>query len=600
MLERIAVRPAGLGAAVAMVAYLLVTVTLVPAAADVLVEGGPAVASTVIVLASLLAALLGGWATVVRLRRHQRYPSRGSAVPTLVVVGVLATLVLAVLGSAASVAAGRPVDLAGIPALLVTMVLGALPAVWLVRPAAEGYAYVPHARPRDAGQGSVEMLGITTVAVVLVGAIVVAMAPGGRWLSDELRVQFCRLITLGQGNCGSSEPPLAEPRPEPTQACVRNDTTDDRGMSVSVMWVQAENGALIRVEKMSDDTYRISREGSGSLGGQVDTGLGVTVTVDDKTVGGEAVASAAAALTGGLGATWVVDSEAEKEQLVSYLKDERNWDSVQGVLAAGGFLGQTAGMIGDAGRAVWNWATDAYEPPAPDEVYGYAGVEGKAAASATGLVQHAEASLETSQVLGTRVDTKTGAMTVYYEGQIDLGGGYESLLEGSEIGASGTVRPLVAVTYDPEGLPLNVQVQGVAAGEAKLVVGQMFGDDLVNKNPNGGFIFDARVSVTGDETRDIALGLMRASGIPINTPTARFDGAADAVGTFMDAARERGTLTRQEINIEGGTDFAINANGKFGGVGVGGSFENSTETITTTDADYWDGSRWRTWASCLA
>ena len=370
-------------------------------------------------------------------------------------------------------------------------------------------------------------------------------------------------------------------------------------MSMSVMWLQVEGGALIRVETMSDGTYRVSREGSGAVGGQLDTGLGGSVTIDDNTVGGEAVANASLVLKGGVGATWVVGSEAEKDQLVTYLQDERNWESVQGLLSTGGLPGRFAAGVGDAGRALWKWATDAYEPSAPDEVYGYAGVEGKAGAAGSGLVDHAELNGKGSHVLGMRTSTRTGATTVYYEGEIALKGAYANLLQGSEVGASGTWRPLVAVTYDPQGNPLNVQVQGVAAGDLKLVVGQMFGDDLVNLNPDGGFVFDARVSVTDDETRDIAIGLLRASGIPVDTPQARFDGAVDAVETFVGAARERGTLTRQTINIKDATSFGIQASGKVEGVGLGGSFKNSTETISTTDADYWDGSGWRTWASCL-
>lgn len=155
MLERIALRPAGLGVAVTMVGYLLVTATLVPAMAAELARGGGAVASAVILGGSAAAALLGGWVCVVRLRRHGRYPSRAAAVPTLVVVGVLATLVLAVLGAAASAAAGQRFDLAGTPVLLVVLVAGALPAVGLVRPRSGGDTYVPRGpAARDVGRTS--------------------------------------------------------------------------------------------------------------------------------------------------------------------------------------------------------------------------------------------------------------------------------------------------------------------------------------------------------------------------------------------------------------------------------------------------------------
>jgi len=606
MLERVRLRPALLGAAVTTVGYFVATASLVPVSAGLLVDAGPAVAVAVVIGVTALAALIGGYVTVRALRRHGGYPQRLSALPTLVVMGVAASLVVIVMAAALMAAAGEPAVLAGAPAIVVTLTLAALPAVLLVRPAAEADGYVGRttrarrlpALREDAGQGSLETVGVTTVAAILVAALIIAMVPGGTWLGDNVRTQLCRIATLGQGDCGAPTGYEAQLRPEPEHACTLSDTSDNRGMAVSVMWFTAENGALIRVEKLSDDTYRVSREASLGAGGQVDTGAGVTVTVDGDTYGGEVQASASALLNLGAGATWVVD-EAEKDKLVDYLKSERNWESVQTTLAAAGPAGSFASALATGGRAAWNWLTDAYTPSMPDEYYGYAGIDGNAGAAATGLVQHAEAGVSTSSVLGSRLDTKNKRLTVYYEGQIDASAGYQSHLEGSEVGASGTVRPLVAVTYDTDGNPLSVQVQAMAAGEAKLTVGNMFGEPYLDENPNGGFIFDARVSITSDETRDIAMGLLKASGIATPHPVARYEGAASAVDTFVSAAKERGTLTRQTVNMEGQTDFGINANAKVAGVGLGASFENSTETINTSDADYWDGSRWRPWSSCL-
>lgn len=60
-----------------------------------------------------------------------------------------------------------------------------------------------HAQPRDAGQGTLEYVGVVVLAVVLVAALVIAVNPGSRALAARM---VCEVATLGQGSCDTPAP----------------------------------------------------------------------------------------------------------------------------------------------------------------------------------------------------------------------------------------------------------------------------------------------------------------------------------------------------------------------------------------------------------
>ncbi len=599
------VRPVGAGAGVSVVGYFLVTAVAVPATLPALLAMPAPVAAAVLLLATCLPLALGGVLTTLALRRRREVRRRADVVPTALVSGATSALVVSAIGAAAAVQTGEALV---VPALVTTLVVFCavhVAAAVTVPPRRTGRAEHGYAAPRpavaDAGQGSVEALGTTAVAVVLVLALVMAVTPGGRWLTESIRVQLCRLVTLGQGDCGEASLPSAADREEPEHACTITDTRDNRSMAVSVTWVQAENGDLIRIEELAGGTYRVSREISGGVGGQIGAGGGVSITVDDATFGAEAQAGVSATALAGGGMTWVVD-EAERDRLVDHLKSERDWNTFKQVLSSSaGPAGTVVGWMGDAGRGLWNWATGGYDPGLPDEVYGHVGVHGAGSGSAAGVLGSASGQAETTAVVGARADTATGRTTVYYSAKVDASLGVQQhVVSAGEASASGTVELLVAVTYDPDGHPLNVQAQGMAAGSAKLQASMLFGDPFVDENPAAGAMYDARVSVTGEESLRIAEGFLRATGITTKDPVSRWDGAQSAVGTFMDAARERGTFTRQDAAVDGTTSFAFQAGGEIAGVGLGAQFGNSAQTLTTSNPQYWNGRGWADWTGCAS
>ena len=67
---------------------------------------------------------------------------------------------------------------------------------------------------------------------------------------------------------------------------------------------------------------------------------------------------------------------------------------------------------------------------------------------------------------------------------------------------------------------------------------------------------------------------------------------------FFHRAREHGTVTLQGYDFDSSTPFAGSGSGKAGPIALGGGVDVSTETITLTDARYWDGSEMAEWTGC--
>lgn len=586
-----------LGALVGVLGYLVGTVVLVPMAITALLDLSPATMSIAVLLLAAVPAGLGGVVASLQVRGRRGLARRADSVPTAALAGAAAGVVVAGLGALAMISnhatLSAPVVIMPVLVLTLAAVLGA----FMVRP---GHAsrQPAGALTRDAGQASLEGLGVVAIAVILVSALLLAMTPGGVWLQDNIRVALCQIT--GGGDCGTAAELATEARPEPEHRCVVTDTRDNRETALSITWVQLESGDRIRVEELSGDRFRVSAEMSGGVGLQAGVGGGGSVIIDDQGYGVEAQAGASAVVAAGGGMTWVVDGEDSKQRLVDYLEGERDWRSIQATMGAAGPPGIVANGVTSAGRELWRWITDAYRPDVPGEVYAYTGIEGNASANATGILQNAAADAGTSTVLGARTDVATGATTMYYRSTVDGSAVLQSRgLSSADTGASGQVEMALAVTYDPEGMPVTVQAQHLMVGEASFEASVLFGDDI-EEGGSAGRLYDARVSLTDDETRDIAFGLMRAAGVPTPNVAWRARGGHDAVTTFVDAARERGTMTRQDVTVDGSTSFALQGGGEVAGVGLGFGFSNSSSEMTMTDPTYWDGSTWQPWTGCAS
>jgi len=627
--ERIDTRSAVAGAALAVVLYLVVTVMLLPLAVQPLVRLGSTGAAAVVLLSQVGLLLVVGVVVALLVRRRSGLASRRSALSTALVAGGAGAVVVLVLGSAAAAAtsAGR---LTGGALLTVLALWLAFPALGstLVAPGAPVRSSYTGADPvstspgapdapapvrvdggflrregrvrydSETGAATLETLGVTIVAALLVGVLVATMTPAGTWLSDNVKAALCRIVTLGQGDCAATT--YGDAAHKPDAPCVLSTSTDTHAYTVDITFVHLGGGGTVKVEQLSDGTYRVSLEGAGEGGVTAGIGGGFSVTVNDNQYGGEASADAAAYAMVTAGATWVV-GKGDKDKLVGYLKDKRNWSEIGGLVSgAAGPLGPIAGGAVEAGHDLWNWVTgDDYSPPSPDQVYGQVGVGGDAGASAVGITGGASAGVSMSTALGARYDMKTGRKTVYFA--VDVAGdasantGYAPT-EGGRFAAGGVGKAIVGVELGGDGRPVSITAQSLAAGDATAQITDLFAGSVVDANPSGGTLYTAKVDLTNPEALRMGTDLLSTLGI---VPGNRAASTYDALRTFVNAAKRDGILTRQAVSEGSGTPFAIDASGKVG-IELGASYEMSNSSVTSGDASYFNGKDWVPWSECTS
>lgn len=591
-------RPAVLGALFAVVSYYVLVIGLLVPLAEVLVAADPGVVTVVVVGLQGGLLLLAGSLVASLVRREWGLNERREAVRTVVTAGLLGWLLVSVLTVAATLLQGVVVP---VGSMLVTLVL------WTLVPLAGGAMVAPGA-PRqrtnryvarlesEAGEVAAEYAGTIIVAILLIGSLLLTVSPGGA-VSEHLKYVICQALTFGQGGCEAPSATAGEDPHKPTDPCVLTNSTDSRDVALSVMFVAAKGGGTIKVETMSDGTYRVSQE--GSIGAGLTEGLSVpggSVTLDDSVYGVEAGISGSVYLDGAAGLTWVVD-EGTKDDLVDYLKEQRDLTTLS-------TLGGPVGSILAGGKSAWSFLSgDRYTPPAPDEVYGHLGASADGSANASGMVASASASTTGAAALGYRINTKDMSITRYYtytlSGEADAA--YDDALDHAEAGASGSVELMVAVTFDADDNPLKVDVQGQAVGEWKAQVTDLYTDgDPRGPSDTGGVLYSASMDLTRSEAASVGTDLLHATGIiPADRDVVDQAGhAQDAFDTFVDAARERGVITRQDLETDSVTPFAIQGGGSVGPVGLGGSFKNSTSTVDSTGGEYYSDGLWKEWVEC--
>lgn len=443
---------------------------------------------------------------------------------------------------------------------------------------------------RELGAASAELAGIIFVISLMVAAVVTAAGSGA--LGSAYENLFCRAFSWFGTSCEASAETSTQDR-EPEQACVVQTDSQTRSLGITAV-IDLEGGGTIVQEKMSDDTYRVTYEGIVKGGTGVGVGGHLTVEVDDNTYGLALDASLGAdgAISGG--SSWEFDSEGEASELVSEL--ERQLSNA------------TTPLVGPI-RDAWHWGFgDKYEMPAPTETFGEVGLYGDASASATALVDSASAEGNAAHMLGAKQNHDTGEATVYYSFSADVSAAAQSFdaanLDMDSASAHGETQMTIALTYDPSGEYLtDLSVEGMAYGDVNYDLAGLF--QSTPEDNSKGRVYNASLSLTDEETALIAYDLARSAGIdlppsqlvdfpvtgPVDAP------AVSATERFVDAARERGEVYRQDFTGDDNTGFAVSGGGKVLGE-FGGSYANTSLSRTMTDAQYFDGTQWADWVSC--
>ncbi|WP_147392864.1 hypothetical protein [Actinomyces sp. 2119] len=447
-------------------------------------------------------------------------------------------------------------------------------------------------RHRESGQATVEYVGAVLIVVALLLAVVIAVSPAARQIGCELVSTVSRAVGGPELECGEASTE-AEETHEPDGPCKLSESSRSRSVSVSV-FATADGTGTITVVEMSDGTYQVSATNTAniSIGEGKGTDYGLEVTVDGNTYGGGASAGIGAGLKGEATATYTVNSAEEAEQLRAYLQQAEEEQAVSAVSGVGGFL-----------YSAYNYVTDrngarSYTPPEPTSVTYAGGVTTSASTSATGGSTHVEAGVNQANMLGVTTSPGDGTTTVYYSAKVDgsvQGNNGVPGINQSEGEASGEQEAVVAVTFDKDGEPIETSMQLMYAGNAEASATNPFGDDWTTAPASGGRIYEATIDLTGPDAEQgwalaRAVGAAGASSNPI--------GAHFALADYIAQARENGTVTAQDVETEGQTDFGLSANFKPGGIGFGFGYSDESSSTTYSNGRYLEGDEWLPWEGC--
>ncbi len=454
------------------------------------------------------------------------------------------------------------------------------------------------ARRRERGAATLETTGVTIIAAMLVVGLIVSATPQARIIGETFSYYVCQVVTLGQGGC---TPPSSSPEAhKPTDPCVVTQDGVERNAKVSVLVVTASDGRRIEIQRLSNGEYRVTVTDTGGAGAEVGVGGGLTVTIADTTVGGSATANAGASLDIKDGDVYYTDKDGIDDLMNALLQDQVK-----------------DATVGDSGPIRWvtDQATDlvgiGHDLPDPDETYAEGGVSLNASAQATALTDSANAGISESALLGVR-HTHNGSTTVYLTTTVSGEAGLQGLgidtegnpqFQGAKL--EGKLQVVTAVTLDSEGNMTQVQATASAGGTSTGLATALFGgsgDAAWTNQQSGLHVWQATLPIKDAADQTTASQFLLAQGVgSLGAWTNPLLGTAAAIGTqnFFDAVRSHGTLTQQTYGTNSSTVFGVDAALELGvEVGVSGNVE--TDSMTTTGAQYWDGSQWVDWEECAA
>lgn len=454
------------------------------------------------------------------------------------------------------------------------------------------------ARRRERGAATLETTGVTIIAAMLVVGLIVSATPQARILGETFSYYVCQVVTFGQGGC---TPPSSSPEAhKPTDPCVVTQDGVERNTKVAVLIVTASDGRRIEIQRLSNGEYRVTVTDTGGAGVEVGVGGGLTVTVADTTVGAGATANAGASLDIKDGDVYYTDQDG-----IDGLMDALLQDQVKDA------------TVGDSGPIRWvtDQVTDlagvGHDLPDPDETYAEGGISLNASAQATALTESANAGISESALLGVR-HNRDGSTTVYLTTTVSGEAGLQGLgidtegnpqFQGAKL--EGKLQVVTAVTLDSEGNMTQVQATAGAGGTATGLATALFGgsgDADWGNQQSGLHVWQATLPIKDSGDESTASQFLLAQGVgSLGGWTNPLLGTAGVIGTmnFFDAVRSHGTLTQQTYDTDSSTVFGIDAALELGiEVGVAGNVK--TDSMTTTGAQYWDGSQWVDWEECAA
>ncbi|HWC22374.1 MAG TPA: hypothetical protein VG502_08765 [Flexivirga sp.] len=442
----------------------------------------------------------------------------------------------------------------------------------------------------DRGQATLETTGMLALAALLVLALVASMTTGAPALASQARAAICKVVTLGQGSCEASSPQAISHQPK--DPCVLNSQSADAKVSVSFV-VTGSEGQKLKVDRMSDGTYRITNATSSGASVGVGVGFDVTGTWDNDKYGASAKANAHVGLEFTEGKVYTARSREELESVMKGLMQSNVEDHL-------------------IGHGPVRWLSDkamdltglGYKVPPPTSEFVEGGIEGGAGANVTAVADGAAAKISVAEGLGYQKNSD-GSTVAYYQAEVK-GSAQAQMLYGegapqqAKAAADGKAKLLTQVSRDKNGKITGVTVKTVLAGTANAT-----GDGYAGGAPDAQGYQENTITLPIKNAQDAAVANnfllsqgLALGGSMIYPPAAAAGAAASVPATlaFADAARDHGYVTRQNFDQDNhsyGADFDAKLLAE-----VGGSVQVNTNGLTATGGQYWDGTKFANWPGC--
>lgn len=456
---------------------------------------------------------------------------------------------------------------------------------------------------------------------MIILCILLVVGYSGKSFGSTLVCKIASAISqIGGGHptsCASSSASSSAKNPqEPTNACTNNETSHQVSANAGVGKITVEDNGAIVIEEMSDGTYRVTdKSGGAAKFGPGATG-GLEVNTGEKKYGSYYDAGANVGIATESGYTYVVDTEKEKNDLVSYLARTKTVDAAGTGVDMSTNYGSPG--IGSAISNAVNGAADlfdkhvlGYVPPEPSEIYVGGGVTGSASASLTsrhpfgkmpveigGVSNRSDgaADVEIKGLAGVRENMKEKTRTFYYTPSVKGGANITDDQEQESGKANGYDMAGYAITYDTEtGDVINVTTSVDMGYE--IASSEKFREVYGNHDGKSDARFIASVDVNDPESRSKTEAFLKSVGIPTNvnqSPSAPSGNPITTFDDFQKHAKSHGIFTRQDID-RNDTEYGVKA-------GLQVSFGTAyTRSKTHFSNGEWYDSKtgeWHSWKGC--
>lgn len=470
-------------------------------------------------------------------------------------------------------------------------------------------------RSREKGQSTLEYAAILLIIALIMLALLLMATPMGRRITCEVQSSFSKILGGKGGACSAADTKAEEDKHKPKEACVKNETSREKKVS-GTFFITVEGGGRIKVEEMSDGTYRVTEtgilRGSYSFSGPE---LSASVTGNDVTSSGDygkkdaskSGAQASGSVEVGASAegsrVFNVGNAEEKDKLVNYLQNQVDTATL-GTAAPG------------LGLAKWgydyvtdNKGTRTYEPPSPEEYTVQAGEDGKIEGSLDMGPVSVGGAGKVSTALGATFH-KDGSATYYYSNAAEVNAEGKTKLVGNISGpsAKGAVKGenVMAVTVDKNGQPTKMNVTtmfdakaSTSGGAVKEAYKVFTGEDAdpLKTSKEHGRVYNSEIDMTNPESAQIGYDYMKEAGIPIYG-AAKMATGDSAIPKFHEEARKNGISTVREMTTDDQTNLAAGWKAKGDGFNFGSAYSDTTSSATYKNGKYWNGKEWVKWDGC--